>query len=111
MAPPKLLSAFISLTPTEPVLVFATSHDATHFITRCKTGVPSRTRPWQVYLPTPPGLKRVRTTRNGDVAFDFDSEKHATGFNERIRHLGTIYANPKEEVGWERTVYLGRELV
>lgn len=64
-----------------------------------------------VYLPLPDGLVRVRTAKQGDVAFDFDSEKAAREFNESIRGLGTIYKSPVGDHGWERVVYLGKEKV
>lgn len=53
----------------------------------------------------------MRTARRGDVAFDFDSEKHAGEFNKTIKSLGAIYASPKGDHGWEKVVYLGKEKV
>lgn len=69
--------------------------------------MPSSRQNW-VYLPMPDGLLRVRTARQGDVAFDFGSEKHANEFNASIKSLGRIYASPKGDYGWEKVVYLGR---
>jgi hypothetical protein len=59
----------------------------------------------------PEGLLRVRTARKGDVAFDFDTERHAIDFNNSIRGLGKRYSSPRGNYGWERVVYLGREKV
>jgi hypothetical protein len=112
MSPPTLLSAFLSITPLEPVLVFQTPDDAETFQTRCRQGriLPS-SRPNWVYLPMPPGLLRVRTARKGDVAFDFTTERNAKAFNDSVRGLGRIFGNGKGESGWEKVVYLGREKV
>ncbi|KAF1842863.1 uncharacterized protein K460DRAFT_396329, partial [Cucurbitaria berberidis CBS 394.84] len=110
MSPPSIASAFISLQPLEPVLVFFNEGDASLFQSRCKQGriLPSSRQNW-VYLPMPEGLLRVRTARKGDVAFDFDSDKNANEFNKGIKSLGTIYASPRGDHGWERVVYLGKE--
>lgn len=112
MGPPPIISAFISLQPLEPVLVFANDNDAALFQSRCKQGriLPTSRQSW-VYLPLPEGLLRVRTARKGDVAFDFDSEKNAAEFNKSIKSLGTIYTSPKGDHGWEKVVYLGKEKV
>ncbi|KAH7351433.1 hypothetical protein BKA66DRAFT_278279 [Pyrenochaeta sp. MPI-SDFR-AT-0127] len=109
---PQIVSAFISLQPLEPVLVFPNETDAAMFQSRCKQGrILPTARPNWVYLPLPEGLLRVRTARKGDVAFDFDTEKNATEFNKGIKSLGTIYASPKGDHGWEKVVYLGKEKV
>jgi hypothetical protein len=112
MSPPTLLSAFLSLTPLEPVLVFQTPDDATTFQSRCRQGriLPS-SRPNWIYLPMPTGLLRVRTARKGDVAFDFDTERNANAFNHSVKGLGRVYGSGRESDGWERVVYLGREKV
>src|SRR5437763_15570499 len=112
MSPPSIVSAFISLVPLEPVLVFTSDADAALFQSRFKQGrsLPSSRQSW-VYLPMPEGLLRVRTARRGDVAFDFDTEKNADVFNKGIRGLGAIYASPRGDHGWERVVYLGNEKV
>ncbi|KAH7082074.1 hypothetical protein FB567DRAFT_97685 [Paraphoma chrysanthemicola] len=110
--PPSIISAFISLVPLEPVLVFADASDAALFQSRCRQGriLPDSRQSW-VYLPMPPGLLRVRTARKGDVAFDFDTEKNAKDFNASIKSLGQIWASPKGSSGWEKVVYLGKEKV
>ncbi|KAF2824932.1 hypothetical protein CC86DRAFT_446983 [Ophiobolus disseminans] len=109
MSPPSILSAFLSVTPLEPVLVFPSSEDAALFQSRCKQGrIISSERPNWVYLPLPPGLLRVRTAREGDVAFDFESERAAGDFDRSIKGLGRVYENPRGERGWEKCVYLGR---
>ncbi|KAF2024264.1 hypothetical protein EK21DRAFT_117949 [Setomelanomma holmii] len=110
MSPPSIVSAFISLKPLEPVLVFSSPEDAALFQSRCKQGriLPNARQSW-VYLPMPEGLLRVRTARMGDVAFDFEHEKNARDFNGSIKSLGRIYASPKGDHGWEKVVYLGTE--
>jgi hypothetical protein len=112
MSPPSIVSAFLSVQPLEPVLVFSSAEDAAMFQGRCKQGriLPTSRQSW-VYLPMPAGLLRVRTARMGDVAFDFDSEKSAKDFNASIKYLGKTFANPKGDRGWEKVVYLGREKV
>ncbi|KAJ4362057.1 hypothetical protein N0V83_010999 [Neocucurbitaria cava] len=112
MSPPTVVSAFMSLQPLEPVFVFPSDADAALFQSRCKQGriLPTSRQNW-VYLPLPEGLQRVRTARRGDVAFDFDSEKHAGEFNKTVKSLGAIYASPKGDHGWEKVVYLGKEKV
>lgn len=109
---PSIISAFMSLQPLEPVLVFASAEDAALFQSRCKQGriLPNSRQSW-VYLPMPEGLLRVRTAKNGDVAFDFEHEKNAKEFNASIKSLGRIYGNPKGSYGWEKVVYLGKEKV
>jgi hypothetical protein len=104
MSPPPI----ISLHPLEPVLVFSNDANASLFQSRCKQAriLPSSLQSW-VYLPMPEGLLRVRTARQGDVAFDFDSERRAREFNSSIRGLGRVYDSPKGDFGWERVVYLG----
>ncbi len=112
MAPPSIVSAFMSISPLEPVLVFPSDIDAALFQSRCKQGriLPNSRQSW-VYLPMPEGLLRVRTARRGDVAFDFDNERNASEFNKSIKSLGVIYASPRGDYGWEKVVYLGKEKV
>jgi len=113
MAPPTIVSAFLSARPLEPVLVFETSDDAAHFQSRLKQGrILYTERPgsrW-VYLPMPDGLMRVRTAAMGDIAFEFDSRGHASAFNESIKGLGKIFPSTKDRPIWDRTVYLGQPL-
>jgi hypothetical protein len=110
--PPSIISAFISLQPLEPVLVFSSPEDAALFQSRCKQGriLPNSRQSW-VYLPMPEGLLRVRTAKMGDVAFDFDHERNAKEFNSSIKSLGRIFGSPKGSNGWEKVVYLGKEKV
>jgi hypothetical protein len=59
----------------------------------------------------PPGLEAIRTSRRGDVAFEFKSAAQAEDFNRIIR-VGRMY--PPEGVNGERyrrTVYVGQLLV
>ena len=112
MSPPTVVSAFMSLQPLEPVFVFLSDSDAAIFQSRCKQGriLPNSKQNW-VYLPLPQGLQRVRTARRGDVAFDFDTASNANEFNKTIKNLGTIYASPRGDYGWEKVVYLGKEKI
>ncbi|OAL53059.1 hypothetical protein IQ07DRAFT_609584 [Pyrenochaeta sp. DS3sAY3a] len=112
MSPPAIVSAFISLQPLEPVLVFTSDTDAAIFQSRCKQGrILPNSRQYWVYLPMPVGLLHVRTARKGNVAFDFDSEKNASNFNKEIKGLGTIYTSPRGSHGFEQVVYLGKEKI
>jgi hypothetical protein len=58
----------------------------------------------------PAGLQRVRTARNGDVAFDFAHHPQAVAFNESIKNLGKIIANTRDNPYWDRTVYVGKPI-
>ncbi|KAF2488416.1 hypothetical protein BU16DRAFT_532211 [Lophium mytilinum] len=109
MPAPTVLSAFMSLTPTEPVLVFASNTDAETFQSRCRQGriLSAQSGRW-VYLPLPAGLQRVRTARGGDVAFEFDSNRNAAAWNLSIGEVGKIYASSKEKPRFDQGVYLGR---
>ena len=64
-----------------------------------------------MYLPLPPGLESVRTSRKGDVAFVFKTAVEAEDFEMVIkvgrRHLGEGRQGERDP----RTVYVGRELV
>lgn len=114
MAPPHPLSAFLSVRPHEPVLVFASADDAYAFQTRyCRQGriYPAPARQSWVYVPLPEGLLRVRTARKGDVAFDFESERAASEFNKSLAYTGRVYENPRGDRGWEKVVYVGKEKV
>lgn len=112
MPPPSIVSAFLSVKPLEPVLVFATPEDAALFQSRCRQGriLPLARQTW-VYLPMPDGLLRVRTAKMGDVALDFDTERNARDFNSSIKGLGRIFGNPRGVDGWERVVYVGRHKI
>ncbi|KAF2264930.1 hypothetical protein CC78DRAFT_579887 [Lojkania enalia] len=105
---PQVLTSFISLQPLEPVLVFSTPDDAIRFQERCRQGriLPDQRSRW-VFLPMPDGLLRVRTARGGDVAYDFDSHRHAAEFNASIKGCGKIFSNTIDKPTFDRTVYLG----
>ncbi|KAF2812173.1 uncharacterized protein BDZ99DRAFT_383847 [Mytilinidion resinicola] len=109
MPAPTPLSAFMSLAPIEPVLVFGSSTDAESFQSRCRQGriVAAQSGRW-VYLPLPAGLQRVRTARGGDVAFEFDSHRNAAAWNLSIGEIGKIYASTKEKPRFDTSVYLGK---
>lgn len=53
----------------------------------------------------------MRTARQGNVAFDFESDKCAKEFNASIKGLGVVYKSPRGDHGWEKVVYLGKEKV
>lgn len=55
----------------------------------------------------PAGLLRVRTARNGDVAYDFSSAHEAKEFNSSVKNVGNIFANTKENPKWDHSVYFG----
>jgi hypothetical protein len=57
----------------------------------------------------PKGLLRVRTARNGDVAFEFENRQQAKEFNASIGELGTIYAATKMKPNFDANVYLGKQ--
>lgn len=108
--PPTILSAFLSVTPLEPVLVFHNSDDAIYFQSRCHQGriLPDQRSNW-VFLPLPEGLLRVRKARGGDIAFDFDSNGYARRFNDSIKGMGLIYNNTPQNPRFDRVVYVGRK--
>jgi hypothetical protein len=58
----------------------------------------------------PAGLVRVRTSRNGDIAYDFESARQANDFNLSIKSLGKVYMNTREKPTWDRSVYVGKQL-
>lgn len=104
-----ILTAYMSISPLEPVLVFASPEEAASFQSHRKQGRILFKEPQShVYLPMPQGLLKVRTARDGDVAFDFDSDKHAKEFNASIRNLGRILLSPVGQHSWEKTVYVGK---
>ena len=61
-----------------------------------------------MFLPLPNGLLRVRTAKDGDIAFDFDSSVHAKAFNDSIKTLGRVFSKTKDMPTWDRTVYVGQ---
>ena len=113
MAPPKPLptiqSAFLSVRPFEPVLVFKSSDEANLFQDKVRQGriLPDQSSKW-LFLPLPNGLLRVRTARDGDVAFDFDGSTHAKAFNDSIKSFGRVFSKTKDKPTWDRTVYVGQ---
>jgi hypothetical protein len=113
MSPPKPLptiqSAFLSVRPFEPVLVFKSSDEAIFFQDKVRQGriLSDQSSKW-VFLPLPNGLLRVRTAKDGDIAFDFDSSVHAKAFNDSIKTLGRVFSKTKDMPTWDRTVYVGQ---
>jgi hypothetical protein len=113
MPPPPIKSAFLSVVPSEPVLVFSTAEDAAYFQSHCRQGriQPLPHMKWSntwVYLPMPAGLLRVRTARSGDVAFDFASSHEARDFNSSIKGVGKVFSNTKEKPYFDKSVYFGK---
>ncbi|KAF2114518.1 hypothetical protein BDV96DRAFT_100221 [Lophiotrema nucula] len=109
--PPSPTSAFLSLQPLEPVLVFQSSQEAALFQSRCTQGriLPNQRHSY-VFLPMPEGLMRVRTSRNGDVGFDFERHSQASAFNSSLKGIGRIFPNTRDRPIWDRSVYLGKQL-
>ncbi|KAF2437166.1 hypothetical protein EJ08DRAFT_574340, partial [Tothia fuscella] len=84
-------TAFLSVTPLEPVLVFHTAKEAKAYQEYYNSM--ARIYPQQpdsVYLPLPDGLVSCRTARRGDVAFVFSSTCEAAAFG-RASRVGRIY--------------------
>ncbi|KAH8702798.1 hypothetical protein GQ44DRAFT_764337 [Phaeosphaeriaceae sp. PMI808] len=104
-APPTIMSAYVSISPLEPVVVFSSIEEAVRFQSYCKQGrILPNARQTCVYLPMPHGLLRVRTAKDGDTAFDFDTNKNAMDFNGSILNLGRINIHQNSS---QRTLYLG----
>ena len=103
---PRPVTSFLSLTPLEPVLVFATAEDAEKFRKGCVAARRnSHEHPEWVYVPLPNGLLRVYTARLGDVGYDFRHAEEAKAFNAVIGEVGTIHdAMDKKHL---HRVYLG----
>jgi hypothetical protein len=80
---------------------------STHYCKQGRIFPDQRTR---VYLPMPEGLLRVRTARNGDTGYDFDTARHASVFNDSIMALGRVFQSTTSNPGWDRSVYLGKQL-
>ncbi|CAI6333212.1 unnamed protein product [Periconia digitata] len=112
MAPPAVVSSFLSVVPSEPVLVFSNADDAAYFQTRCRQGriLPDQQSNW-VFLPMPKGLLRVRAAARGDICYDFDSATNARHFNDSIKGLGRIYQDKNQGFHKDRRVYLGPQLM
>lgn len=112
MAPPGLptiQTAFLSAKPLEPVLVFSSAEEALRFQDKVRQGriYPNESQAW-VYVPLPDGLLRARTTRGGDIAFDFDSPSHADRFNQSIKKAGRIFSKTHVKSKFDQTVYIGK---
>ena len=106
----RVVSAFLSVTPLEPVLTFASEMDAQAYrsnrpIARIFPGQPR----W-VYMPLPAGLVRVRTAQRGDVAFEFTTPEAARAWKASIGDMGSIHASTAARPDFDRGVYLGRIL-
>lgn len=106
----QVISAFLSVTPLEPVLVFASQSDAQAFRGHCSVARIFPNHPKWVYMPMPSGLLRVRTAQRGDVAFEFESRDAARAWNEAILQIGTINPAVPHRLDFDHTVYLGRIL-
>ncbi|KAL5436612.1 hypothetical protein PMIN05_006617 [Paraphaeosphaeria minitans] len=106
---PAIQTAFLSVKPFEPVMVFDSADEAFWFQDKVRQGrvLPDHSQKW-VYLPLPEGILRVRTAKNGDVAFDFDSPAHADKFNQSIKKLGRVFQRTHDKPKWDCTVYIGK---
>ena len=106
----RIVSAFLSAQPFEPVLVFASENDAQNFRLQCSTARINSEHPKWVYMPMPAGLLRSRTAQRGDVAFEFGTAEQARMWNGQIKDVGTIETAVPHRPDWNRTVYLGKVL-
>jgi len=97
--------AYLSLISHEPVLVFSTNKDARNFRDKVSGGRISEDTPTWVYMPMPRGLLMVRSSKYGEVAFDFRDAESAQEWNKEIASVGRNYAERK------KSVYLGKRLV
>ncbi|KAF2738800.1 hypothetical protein EJ04DRAFT_485744 [Polyplosphaeria fusca] len=111
MPAPVIMSSFMSIKPLEPVLVFASAEDAASFQSSYRQGriMPNHPISW-VFLPMPEGLLRLRTAKNGDIAYDFDTYRHAVDFNDSIGRLGKTFQPTREKPDWDHIVYLGKQI-
>jgi hypothetical protein len=97
-------TAFLSVSPLEPVLVFSSPHDAATFQLHYKQSrIIKSQNPCWVFLPLPQGLLRVRTAKGGDVAFDFESATQAATWDKEVGQIGRVFK------GKEKVVYVGFE--
>lgn len=126
--PPLPLTAYLSVDPLEPVFVFRSEADAKEYQTY-HNGLAriyrDRPRPFMppylskgtnesaesVYLPLPPGLDAVRTSRRGDVAFEFKSAIQAEEFERVIKVGRRLLTDGLHGERYRRTVYVGKELI
>jgi hypothetical protein len=108
--PHHVKAAFLSVDPTEPVLVFKSSYDAREFQKECPIGriFPGH-QDW-VYLPKPQGLIRVRTAKYGDTGFVFSKPADAAAWSKEIKEVGRPYKDSSNE-RHQRTVYIGERKV
>jgi hypothetical protein len=101
----------MSVKPLEPVLVFSSDAEARAFQSNFRQGrIMSNHRSSWVFLPMPDGLVRLRTSRNGDIAYDFESHRQARAFDDSIGGQGRIYPSTRDKPVWDRTVYVGRQI-
>ncbi|KAF2449713.1 hypothetical protein P171DRAFT_351357 [Karstenula rhodostoma CBS 690.94] len=109
--PPTIQTAFLSVKPLEPVMVFNSADEAFWFQDKVRQGrvFVDQSQKW-VFLPMPEGLLRVRTAKDGDIAFDFDGPAHADRFNQSIKKLGRIFPRTADKLKWDCTVYIGKSL-
>jgi hypothetical protein len=109
--PPTIHTAFLSVKPLEPVMVFGSSDEAFWFQDKVRQGriLADQSQKW-VFLPLPEGLLRVRTAKDGDIAFDFDIPAHAGLFNQSIKGLGKVFQRTADKPKWDCTVYIGKSL-
>jgi hypothetical protein len=87
LIPPK--NAFIDFQPPQQhiILEFPNTDAATTFHAEIKASIVKPMHPTWAYIPLPHGLRRVRRTDRGDMAFEFDSRKLA---EEWVRSTGNI---------------------
>jgi hypothetical protein len=96
---PLPVTSFLSITPLEPVLVFASEKDAHDFRANCNLArILHRRQPTWVYVPLPRDLERVYTAMRGDVCYEFHNHGAAKTFNTDIEDVGTIYNDRNTKV-------------
>ncbi len=104
---PRPTGCFLSITPTEPVLIFDTPDAARSYAATFPIGRIYPTSPKHVYLPLPDGMLRARAALNGSMSLEFSHAQQAANFNQMIGHIGTIYPNSAQNPQWDHNVYIG----
>src|SRR5579871_2775959 len=107
MSHSKIVTAFFSIKPHEPVLVTLNAESARHLRDHVHGGRIYSSHPTWVYVPMPEGLLRIRKAKGGDIVFEFEHSYQAKAWNENIDKQGKIFGNTKDKPYWDRTVYVG----
>ncbi|KAF2464309.1 uncharacterized protein BDR25DRAFT_319362 [Lindgomyces ingoldianus] len=105
LVPPK--SAFIDFQPLHIVLEFQSAIDAMAFHGSCHGSIIKPMHPTWIYLPMPHGLKRVRRTERGDIAFLFESRQLAEMWEHSLLGVARLGASEDREANGESKDGLG----